>query len=685
MNYYEIHAKISVCRKKTEEETGEKMPFVSQSDMKRSYKAFCKEINEQLDMNSERTTSVYAYHAAEGVVKFIYEADQKEIRSGKVRKEIEKILTGCDEVKSFSLMKPKEITGENFYKLGRSASRNNYIDRFYDDGLGVFCNPHIPFTIKEALLPDKKQSRTQLLKEAGEALADDSFVHEIERIFSDENKKEYYGNPVHYYLTVSGRESVKKMVAILGKALLENKRLLGRRITYVSEIEEECYNEEDFENMVARSDGNIVVFDMSGSYEDHGSYANAYHRVIDYVDKMFGKYQRKTLWVFVKNQEHPGFADVMISKVADRVKLVGLKEGGGNAEKALRYLQGLATDDGQPISESELKKVLSAKTYYTVGELHEIYSKCFSDVLMYDIYKAYKTCSYFTADDGKKLSGPYETLQNMIGLSEIKKVVDSVINNARIQKIRSSKGLDTYKSSMHMVFTGNPGSAKTTVARLIAQILAKEGIIEKNEIVECGRADLVGRYVGWTAKEVIFRFRQASGGVLFIDEAYSLVDDSHSFGDEAINTIVQEMENHRDDVIVIFAGYPDKMQEFLDKNEGLRSRIAFHLDFPDYDEDELVQILQLMAKQKGFTLEDGVTERCRGIFADALRHKDFGNGRFVRNLLEQAILAQADRLYREYKGKRISTKALNSLIRDDFDVNAGRQYVEKKPVLGFSA
>ena len=125
-----------------------------------------------------------------------------------------------------------------------------------------------------------------------------------------------------------------------------------------------------------------------------------------------------------------------------------------------------------------------------------------------------------------------------------------------------------------MIFTGNPGSAKTTVARLLSQILKKEGILDSGRFVEVGRADLIARYVGWTAKTVCEKFREAAGGVLFIDEAYSLVDDSNTFGDEAINTIVQEMENHRDDVIVIFAGYPEKMKVFLEKNEGLRSRIS---------------------------------------------------------------------------------------------------------------
>ena len=184
----------------------------------------------------------------------------------------------------------------------------------------------------------------------------------------------------------------------------------------------------------------------------------------------------------------------------------------------------------------------------------------------------------------------------------IKALVDQIINTAKIRQSRSKMGLDNYNVSQHMLFTGNPGSAKTTVARLMAEILKQEGVLETGHFVECGRADLVGKYVGWTAQIVQKKFREAVGGILFIDEAYALVDDTNSFGAEAINTIVQEMENRRDNVIVIFAGYPDKMEHFLSENEGLRSRIAFHLDFPDYNAEEMLQILELMVKNKGYVI-----------------------------------------------------------------------------------
>ena len=237
-----------------------------------------------------------------------------------------------------------------------------------------------------------------------------------------------------------------------------------------------------------------------------------------------------------------------------------------------------------------------------------------------------------------------------------------------------------------MCFTGNPGSAKTTVARLFADILSKEGILETGRFIECGRADLVGKYVGWTANIVQKKFRQAKGGVLFIDEAYSLVEHwAGSYGDEAISTIVQEMENHRDDVIVIFAGYNDKMKSFLDRNEGLLSRIAFHLNFPDYNTNELIDILKLMAENKGYVLKDDVLDECKSIFNKAIKQDNFGNGRFVRNLLEQAEMKQAQRIYDNSVGKEIDKETLMNLSVEDFKDGLSEIYKRSRnKIIGFT-
>ena len=234
-----------------------------------------------------------------------------------------------------------------------------------------------------------------------------------------------------------------------------------------------------------------------------------------------------------------------------------------------------------------------------------------------------------------------------------------------------------------MVFTGNPGTAKTTVARLTAKIFRDNGLLESGHLVELGRADLVGKYVGWTAPTVMEAFQRAEGSVLFIDEAYSLVDDRDGmFGDEAINTIVQEMENHREDTVVIFAGYPDKMERFLQKNPGLRSRVAFHVDFPDYTPKELLDILRLMAENQSMKLGPGAEQAALAIFQSAVSIPDFGNGRFVRNVLEQAQMKMAVRLTAGC-ADTLTNAQLTTLCAEDFEMPVMCAETPKRRAIGF--
>ena len=163
------------------------------------------------------------------------------------------------------------------------------------------------------------------------------------------------------------------------------------------------------------------------------------------------------------------------------------------------------------------------------------------------------------------------------------------------------------------------------------------------------------------------KFLSARGGILFIDEAYSLVEDGRTYGAEAINTIVQQMENYRDEVIVIFAGYPEKMQEFLQQNEGLASRIAFHLNFPDYSADELTQILELMLEKSAYRMTAETRNKCLEICENACQEPNFGNGRYVRNLLDHAVMRQAERLFRENRGGELSKEEACMLQAEDFE------------------
>ena len=275
-------------------------------------------------------------------------------------------------------------------------------------------------------------------------------------------------------------------------------------------------------------------------------------------------------------------------------------------------------------------------------------------------------------------------LEEMIGLSSVKSVIKKVIAGAKLNKYCMEKGLHKDKASLHMVFTGNPGTAKTTVARLFAEIMKDENLLPTGNFVEVGRADLVGEYVGHTAPKVKQKFKEAQGGVLFIDEAYSLCDSyKGSFGDEAINTIVQEMENHREDTVVVFAGYPDEMQEFLDRNPGLSSRVAFHIEFDDYSAEELCDITRLMLSKKEMTITDEAIEKLKASYDAVKESKDYGNGRFVRKMLEEAEMNLAQRIY-GMKEAEITTQVLTTIEACDISDDTASKKDTKKSI-GFGA
>ena len=237
-------------------------------------------------------------------------------------------------------------------------------------------------------------------------------------------------------------------------------------------------------------------------------------------------------------------------------------------------------------------------------------------------------------------------LNELIGLKEVKEQIERIAALVKMQKDTPVKGNDGIPVSLNMEFVGNPGTAKTTVARITAGIFNEIGLLPSNELIEVGRADLVAKYEGQTADKVKDIFRRAKGKLLFIDEAYSLVENwEGEYGDEAINTIVQEMENNRQDTIVIFAGYPDKMESFFSRNPGLRSRVPFRISFSDYSEEELLQIAELEAKKRGFSISPSAHEKMRDAFHIAARQPQLGNGRFCRNLIENAVLNYALRVY----------------------------------------
>ena len=259
-----------------------------------------------------------------------------------------------------------------------------------------------------------------------------------------------------------------------------------------------------------------------------------------------------------------------------------------------------------------------------------------------------------------------DELNKLVGLDNVKKDVNSLINLVQIRKIRQERGIKQPSMSLHLVFSGNPGTGKTTVARILSKIYAEIGILSKGHLVETDRSGLVGGYVGQTAIKTQDVIQSALGGILFIDEAYSLANTSENdYGHEAIDTILKAMEDKREDLIVIVAGYPDLMEKFLHSNPGLESRFNKYIYFDDYDGEELYKIFKSMCEDSSLKLDDEADEYLKSYFNEMYlnRSDNFANGRAVRNLFEKVLTSQANRLV---SLDDLSDDDLNTLTYDDF-------------------
>ena len=277
-------------------------------------------------------------------------------------------------------------------------------------------------------------------------------------------------------------------------------------------------------------------------------------------------------------------------------------------------------------------------------------------------------------------------MDKLIGLTSVKNYIKSYIAKSKIDKMKKDCGYALDEGlNMHLCFTGSPGTAKTTVARQFAKILYSNGIITKPDIVECGLSDLQGEYLGQTSPKVIEKFEEAKGGVIFIDEAYSLNNDD-VYSKQTVDTIVEQMENHRDEVIVIFAGYKEPMEAFVKSNPGIKGRVSRFLDFPNYDIDELMQIFDKLIADKNYLLDDEakIKSYVKKFLEEKMSKEDFANGREVRLLIENAILNQSMRLYNENQIDIKDREVLMSLKYEDF-IDESKEFYKEKNKIGFAA
>ncbi len=529
------------------------------------------------------------------------------------------------------------------------ADRLNYIDD-YDDimerfGLDKITGRHG----REIIFGDniiEECTKEKIYESARKYLINETFMPELDRIYSAKPISKAYGHPVHYMIQTDDRNTRKEMCRLLLQALYENNRLGSRRYSFLDIIPGEQFSEIAYDTLYKVSSGGAVVvrYLANDNSEEHDR-ALCDTETIECICDCAKRYRNQVLTVICLPRECIKAKSLFYENL-ETISVIELFEDFVDGERAKAFLSLLAKNTGVRTDKNLFGKLEDNKGYLA-PDLHALFDEWFNNKLKTSVYPQYKDIASIKRDVIKAApkGSAYDELQEMIGLTDAKQVIRKALNYYKMQKIYEEKGVKRDRPAMHMVFTGNPGTAKTTVARLFTKIMKENGLLSKGQLIEVGRADLVGKYVGCTAPMVKSRFKAALGGVLFIDEAYSLVEDREGlYGDEAINTIVQEMENHRDDVVVIFAGYPDKMEQFLQKNPGLRSRIAFLVPFADYNSDELCGIAKLIGKNNGFNFSDDAIAKLEILFDSARQQSSFGNGRYVRNILEQARMSQATRL-----------------------------------------
>jgi len=269
-------------------------------------------------------------------------------------------------------------------------------------------------------------------------------------------------------------------------------------------------------------------------------------------------------------------------------------------------------------------------------------------------------------EDHRTLSELMRELNELIGLTEVKSKIDDLISYQRVQKLREAQGLYSQKRTMHLAFTGNPGTGKTTVARIIGHIFKRLGLLSKGHFLEVSRTDLIAGYQGQTALKVKKVIEKAKGGVLFIDEAYSITENDHadSYGRECLTELTKALEDYRDDLVVIVAGYTAPMKHFFESNPGLESRFNIFIDFPDYSADELFEMFKKLCTSNDYVLSHEASECIRLILADRVNAKDdnFANGRLVRNVYDDVVMNHARRIVDISEPSR---EDLSTILPDD--------------------
>lgn len=580
---------------------------------------------------------------------------------------------------------PEEITLYNMQNLLGTSDRMCFIDDDDDVmehfGLDKIGRRRGLLDFGENLI-NNRAKRDELFSSAKRLLASETLTPELERIYAGTKSTHPIGHPVHYIIETDDHDIRRELYKVLLDALYANRRLKSSRYSFIDFRPGEKYSKMAYDTLYKVADGGaVIVRYVAEDDTEENSNASGEREVIENICEMAKRYRNKVLTVICLPRECKRLK-AQFFEYLSTMTFIEIKEDFVDGISARTFLTELAREKHIRTDKSLFGEIKDDRIYLA-PELVSLFEQWYDNKLKRTVYPQYRSiiCARKDSLKAKPQGSAFDELNDMIGLTEAKAVIKKAINYYKMQRLYEEKGVKRDNPAMHMIFTGNPGTAKTTVARLFARIMRENGLLSRGQLIEVGRGDLVGKYVGWTAQTVKAKFVEASGGVLFVDEAYSLVDDRDgSYGDEAINTIVQEMENHRADVVVIFAGYPDKMESFLVKNPGLRSRIAFHVPFADYSSDELCRITDMLSKKNGMRLDKAALDKLEKAFDIARTGSDFGNGRYARNVFEQARMNQASRLL-EKSYDDISTDDITTITADDIVIPEAKKQEARR--IGF--
>ena len=519
----------------------------------------------------------------------------------------------------WELSHQEEITIEAYkYAVDNTCYMTRYsvlFEKFGIDFREPLYDP-FPFRVEEKILEEQTLTLEECRQRAHEILGSSSLYEELDRIYSPENQQIYKGHPVHYLISAGAWGAAEDIYELLIKALYNNKRLISNRITLFREVQRKGYKDSRYQKVIKAGEGGTVIIELK-SNEGMGRFATDFHEFTKRTGEILEKQKKDTLFIFVEIIGKSLNDDDAIDNILKKADIIQITEGTGTLQDARNYLTELVEQvDFGTEDKSDVYDYLAEAETYSVTDIFNAYNAWYGSGLKTHVYRAYREKKSFQVEVTRVPNKPYDTLQEMIGLTEVKTVIDEIIAASKVVRARERMGLNT------------------------------------------------------------------QGGILFIDEAYALVDSSNTYGAEAINTVVQMMENYRDSVIVIFAGYSEKMQTFLEQNEGLKSRIAFHLSFPDYSPEELTDILTLMSQKRDYQIDEEAKEYCKELFCNAVKEDNFGNGRYVRNILDQAIIKQSARILKMETREDISREEICRMKRGDFRIHEIVKKSEKR--IGFA-